>query len=498
MGIRILTERDKEELRAQMLEYHGYATTTKVFEITAVEGGYYNTKNEWINEPSIFSQNTSLIPVTPGEKFIYTGKGLWEVASVLWYNKDKVLVSADVCGSESGAILTVSLTVPAGASYARFQSFNYAAADVVLKVEFVKGSTPTEGSTIEIIAAEGGYFHTNGNWVEEPSVFVQYTEKLLTEPGEKFIYTGKGLWTVASAIWYNGDGAFISSELYGSEDGAIVTATVTTPEGAAFVMFQSFNYAAADVVLGVTRVSEADQSTGDGNLAGKTIVYDGDSICESRIHGANSAYPSLDNGGGYAKIIADLTLGAYVNHAKGGARLRTLESGGSYHSIVDNLENLPTDGDLYCFEGGVNDYWGSTEIGEVNMADYEGSLDETTICGALETIFRYALNTFVGKPICFVITHKIQSTAYVQNNIGKTFEEYHDAMVRVCQKYSIPYYDAFNESGLNGWNTAQSNMFLTSNTTGVVDGCHPTAEAYKRYYVPQLIALFERIMPRGV
>ena len=223
-------------------------------------------------------------------------------------------------------------------------------------------------------------------------------------------------------------------------------------------------------------------------LTGKKIIYDGDSIAESRL---SSAY----NGGGYAKLIADRVGGIYQNFAEGGARLTTKPSDKTYHSVVDNLANLPTDGDLYCFEGGINDYWTPKTLGTFSKTDFTGSLDTNTVCGALETIFRYALNNFVGKPICFVITHKIQSTAYVKNTSGDTFEDYRNAMVGICQKYSIPYYDAFSESGLNGWNTIQNNTYLTSNTNATADGCHPNEEGYMRYYVPQLIQLFERIMP---
>lgn len=225
-------------------------------------------------------------------------------------------------------------------------------------------------------------------------------------------------------------------------------------------------------------------------LTGKKIIYDGDSIAESRL---SYAY----NGGSYAKLVADAVGGAYENHAVGGARLTTKPADKTYHSVVDNLPNLPLDGDLYCFEGGINDYWTSgLQLGTFDKNDFTGVLDASTVCGALETIFRYALNTFVGKPICFVIVHKIQNTAYAKNSAGNTFEEYRNAMVGICQKYSIPYYDAFSESGLNGWNSVQNNTYLTSNTDGTADGCHPNEEGYKRYYVPQLIALFERIMPR--
>ncbi len=222
-------------------------------------------------------------------------------------------------------------------------------------------------------------------------------------------------------------------------------------------------------------------------LTGKKIVYDGDSIAESRL-----AYAV--NGGGYAKLIADLTTGIYDNQAVGGGRLTTRTDG--KHSVVDNLANLPPDGDLYCFQGGINDYWANSTLGTYDKADFTGTLDTDTVCGALETIFRYALNNFVGKPVCFVITHKIQNTAYIENSNGDTFEDYRNAMVGICNKYSIPYYDAFTESSLNGWNTAQNNAFLTANTDGTADGCHPNEEGYKKYYVPQLISLFEKIMPR--
>ena len=70
-------------------------------------------------------------------------------------------------------------------------------------------------------------------------------------------------------------------------------------------------------------------------------------------------------------------------------------------------------------------------------------------------------------------------------------------MIGICEKYSIPYYDAWSESGLNFWNNVHlDNYFIIrdGNTTG--DGTHPNTEGYKRYYVPQLISLFEKIMPR--
>ena len=217
-----------------------------------------------------------------------------------------------------------------------------------------------------------------------------------------------------------------------------------------------------------------------GPLYNQTIVYDGDSICEYK--------------GGYAPLIAEAVGGNYINMAGGGATLSSRPNDSVKHSVVENLTNLPKDGDLYCFEGGYNDYYWNIPIGTVNMADYTGALDTNTVCGALEQIFRYSLENFAGKPVCFVVVHKFKNAAYEPNSIGKTFNDYRLAMIQVCEKYSIPYYDAFAKSGLNGWNDSQK--YFTMGSDGTMDGVHPTAEGYKRYYVPQLIALFESMMPR--
>lgn len=221
-------------------------------------------------------------------------------------------------------------------------------------------------------------------------------------------------------------------------------------------------------------------------LKDKKIVYDGDSIC---------APWGNENGGAYPKLIADLVGGTYDNQAVGGGRITTRTDGG--HSIVDNLKNLPTDGDLYCFEGGVNDHWNKIILGDFSPNDYTGTLDTTTFCGALETVFRYCVTNFVGKPICFIITHKCKAQGDYGN--GDTFADFREKMIGICEKYSIPYYDAWAESGLNYWNKSHlDNYFIVHGddaTTG--DGTHPNTEGYKRYYVPQLISLFEKIMPRG-
>lgn len=280
--------------------------------------------------------------------------------------------------------------------------------------------------------------------------------------------------------------ASIKQTTTSTEDGGnnILTVTLTNGTSTTFTVKNGSKGSSGSSGTDVTITAESiiaalgytPASTGtNSSLTGKKIVYDGDSICAAAFS--------------YPKLIADKTACIYDNQAVGGARLCSYSGA---HSVVDNLPNLPTDGDLYCFQGGINDFWANTPVGTYTRGDYTGTVDPTTIYGAMETIFRYALTNFFGKAICFVITHKIKNTMYTANTEGKTFWDYRDAMINVCEKYSIPYYDAFAESGLNGWHNGHvAGLFMNA------DGIHPTETAYEAYYVPQLIQIFEQAIPVG-
>ena len=273
---------------------------------------------------------------------------------------------------------------------------------------------------------------------------------------------------------------------------AIVTINAEIPE--TYIPYYNRLVLSDDVYLNEAQFNDL-RSRGTV-LNEKLIVYNGDSICESRINQGTSS-----NGGAYAKIIADTVGGTYENRAISGGILASAVPSGSNPSrfVVSDVANMSDNADLICFEGGYNDYARNVPLGEMTAeSDLTGTLDTTTICGAVESIFRQAIVKWVGKPICFVIVHKVQNSYYTQNSavVPYTFKDVHDSIVSICNKYAIPFYDACLESGLNGHNSTQSNAFLTSNSTGDADGTHPNEAGYRRYYVPQLIALFESIMPR--
>lgn len=384
---------------------------------------------------------------------------------------------------------------------------------------------------IEIIEGGKGYWY----WTDPgeklhstDGVYHKITNYIPVTEGDSFRYKGVAMADTDNTIrasWYDANKVWIDFVVVDGNP----EVTITVPANAKYVRFQSLRYTSdvSNVVLEVEwikcaaslipqwaktgmkfipadyeeeiqdhekRITDLENKNVDSILKGKKIVYDGDSICAD--------WSSAGNGGAYPKIIADIVGGRFDNRAVGGGRLVTSNGATNKdgeavtlsHSVVDNLVNLPTDGDLYCFEGGVNDHWNGVPLGDFDERDFESTLDTKTMCGALEYIFRYALTHFVGKPICFIITHKCR----YQNEInGSSFADYREKMIGICEKYAVPYYDAWKDSGLGYWNTSQlDNYFVIHGDNETGDGCHPNEEGYKRYYVPQLISLFERIMPR--
>lgn len=203
-----------------------------------------------------------------------------------------------------------------------------------------------------------------------------------------------------------------------------------------------------------------------------TIAFFGDSITE----------------GGYPELIGSITGAAVTNHAVGGA---TLASGtdASTH-VVEKVNAYTGNDDIICISGGLNDYYKEVPLGTLT-AGYSDALDTTTVMGALEAMFRKLFTDHPTAKLYFVITHKAAGTEINPNEDGLTFEDYHDAIVRVLDKYSIPFYDAYSDSGLISntnapWGETISNLYTTNS-----DATHPNEAGYLKYYVYQIIGMME-------
>ena len=184
----------------------------------------------------------------------------------------------------------------------------------------------------------------------------------------------------------------------------------------------------------------------NNKLYGKTVIFNGDSICAGR-----------ESCGSWATRIAKWNdLAACKNYAVGGGiiseGLRT-QSGILRHSVSASLETMHEEfpeADYIVIEGGTNDADLHSHIEERDLRgsfdpyDFSGEYDRTTFAGALESIFYRASKYWLGKKICYIVAHKM--------TWGKCFvnrRSYFDLAIEICKKWGIPYLDLWNGCYLN-------------------------------------------------
>lgn len=184
----------------------------------------------------------------------------------------------------------------------------------------------------------------------------------------------------------------------------------------------------------------------ENKLYGKTVIFDGDSICAG----------STDRGSWATRIAEKNALKACKNYAVGGGIISEglyHQSGARRHSVSETLEKMHEefpDADYIVLEGGTNDADLHSHIEERNLRgsfdpyDYSGEYDRTTFAGALESIFYRATKYWLGKRICYIVAHKM--------SWGKPFinrRSYFDLAIEICKKWGIPYLDLWNTCYLN-------------------------------------------------
>jgi len=220
-------------------------------------------------------------------------------------------------------------------------------------------------------------------------------------------------------------------------------------------------------------------------LHGKTIIWDGDSICAGAVSTGN-----------WATRIAAMNGMRMKNYSRGGGTVAEHPprpaSGGERHSVSATLEKMHEefpDADYIILEGGTNDadLLGNalksaegTRLGTVDPDDYSGEYDRDTFCGALESIFWRATQYWPGKKIAYIIAQKMGVNEICKANRRLYFD--HAAVI--CKKWGIPCLDLWHGSYLNPrlpWmhdktKTPEENRI--ANTGYYIDGQHLTALGY--------------------
>lgn len=231
-----------------------------------------------------------------------------------------------------------------------------------------------------------------------------------------------------------------------------------------------------EYVLGLNDVV---QSSATNPLYGKSIALNGDSICASN--------------GGYGKIIADRNAMTYENKAVGGATITAeqyTDSGVARHWISRTIANMDASADYAIVEGGVNDASGgvSAPMGEISDG-YNATLDDTTFCGAFESMLKQLLTRFAGKKVGYIAVHKMTSKFRADKPDDGT--SYYWAAKKCCEKWGVPFLDLNNTVPPFAYFTEDGNpdlYTLRTTYTQSGDGWHPTEEGFKKYYCDKIEA----------
>lgn len=198
-------------------------------------------------------------------------------------------------------------------------------------------------------------------------------------------------------------------------------------------------------------------------LYGKRLLNFGDSI----------AAGDGNSGVGYAEMIAinnDMTV---YDYAVGGATVMVLPD--STNNVLKRINDAITasiSADYILFDGGTNDALRSTSLFGTISVGYNATLDTSTFCGAFEQICKTLKTTWIGTKIIYVRVHNLSSRDERQITLG-------NLAIEMCNKWSIPVVDMYNDGGLNTQIDIMRITFLSDNT-------HPNALGYEKYYVPNI------------
>ena len=206
------------------------------------------------------------------------------------------------------------------------------------------------------------------------------------------------------------------------------------------------------------------------------IGFTGDSIC------AGNGYA-----GGYAKCLSNLYGLQYQNVAVSGGHLANDE--GAQFVISNSINLFNSDIDAICMEGGINDKSWNVPLGTIT-GNYTEEINQSTIAGALEKMFRDCYNLFPGKPLFYVISHNSNNSYTSKNSINLTYKDYIDMIIKVCKKYGVYVINICEDSNLL---TGLSDT-LKNNYTKDSDGLHPNQDGYNKFYVPLIKDYIQNIL----
>lgn len=394
----------------------------RVITMEEVTGGYWDTKAVWNAAEGIWIMRTNLIPVQSGEAFLYTGVGVDNVPSALWFDAAGNILSYEQYDVKDGVR---AITVPVNAESVRFYSHSYDGSGTVILnvVHLPKG----DNRKVTIESRDGGYWDTAGLWVDTTGG-AKRTNPILVSPEDRFCYIGYGRWSTVSVIWYDADGGIVSYGQYCEEvNNRAISVTIFPPDGAVYARFFSYSDEGAEkAVLGISIETESDQLTRfkqSNVLYGKKYVACGDSFTAGDFTNADGTEEVWDDvlqsNKTYPWWIASRNCMTLVNEAICGT---TMYAGGGNDAFsLTRYTEIPRDADYITLCFGLNET--NAEL---------GTLEDTTnatVLGAWNVVLEYLITNMPYAKIGIILPD------------AWCTKELRDAIVSVAEYWGIPYLD---------------------------------------------------------
>lgn len=178
------------------------------------------------------------------------------------------------------------------------------------------------------------------------------------------------------------------------------------------------------------------------------------------------------------------------NFAVGGMTYTIKQNSDASNNILLRIKQkiaLVNNVDYIILQGGVNDAFQSLPKGTpLANDDFTSACDTSTFSGAFEDAIRYVLTEVPECKVGFIINAKIPRLSRLN--------QYMEIAKSICEKYSVPTLDLYNESGLcAGISSINNTYFLHTIDPSIGDGTHPTSTGYAKYLNNKVDAFMKRL-----
>ena len=198
---------------------------------------------------------------------------------------------------------------------------------------------------------------------------------------------------------------------------------------------------------------EEEEDVSGTNIYGKSALFTGDSISWGSDQRA------------WAARIGEKYAMTYVNASVSGASVSTTRD----YRMIEQLEANKTGSfDYVIMHGPTNDAWDEVNVGTLSESYNVANYDVATYAGALEELFYYARKYFPDAQLGYIINFRFSSTL---NNGLSDMSAYVEMAKQVCNKWSVPYLDLYNNEELTAALKVGTTVYLPDNV-------HPNAAGY--------------------